>query len=223
MSEIERIRDNYLALLERVRRCGGQSIKVVAVTKTFPASVIRAVHAAGCSAIGENYAQELLVKIDDYRATQVPGDILPKVHFVGRLQSNKIRQIADVVSVWQSVDRDSVLQEVALRSPGAHIFIQVNASKEIEKGGCPPDQVERLLGLATQRGLTVKGLMAVGPSDGDARRTAEVFADIARLGRQFGLKELSMGMTGDLEIAIDAGSTLIRVGSAIFGDRPPIA
>ena len=180
-------------------------------------------HAAGCSAIGENYAQELLAKIDDYRATQVPGDFLPEVHFVGRLQSNKIRQIADVVSVWQSVDRDSVLQEVALRSPGAQIFIQVNATNEIDKGGCPPDQVERLLGLATQRGLTVKGLMVVGPSDGDARRTAEVFGDVARLGRQFGLKELSMGMTDDLEIAIDAGSTLIRVGSAIFGDRPPIA
>ena len=223
MSETERISENYLALLERVRSCGGQSIKVVAVTKTFPASVIRAVHAAGCSAIGENYAQELLAKIDDYRATQVPGDFLPEVHFVGRLQSNKIRQIADVVSVWQTIDRDSVLQEVALRSPGAHIFIQVNATNEIDKGGCPRDQVERLLGLATQRGLTVKGLMAVGPSDGDARRTAEVFAEVARLGRQFGLKELSMGMTGDLEIAIDAGSTLIRVGSAIFGDRPPIA
>ena len=132
MSEIERIRDNYLALLERVRRCGGESIKVVAVTKTFPASVIRAVHAAGCSAIGENYAQELLAKIDDYRATQVPGDFLPEVHFVGRLQSNKIRQIADVVSVWQTIDRDSVLQEVALRSPGAHIFIQVNATNEID-------------------------------------------------------------------------------------------
>lgn len=223
MSEIERIRDNYLALLERVRRCGGQSIKVVAVTKTFPASVIRAVHAAGCSAIGENYAQELLAKIDDYRATQVPGDFLPEVHFVGRLQSNKIRQIADVVSVWQSVDRDSVLQEVALRSPGARIFIQVNATNEIDKGGCPPDQVERLVDLATRRGLTVKGLMAVGPSDGDTRRTAEVFADVARLGRQLGLEGLSMGMTNDLEIAIDAGSTLIRVGSAIFGDRPPIA
>ena len=65
--------------------------------------------------------------------------------------------------------------------------------------------------------------MAVGPSDGDTRRTAEVFAEVARLGRQFGLEELSMGMTNDLEIAIDAGSTLIRVGSAIFGDRPPIA
>ena len=112
---------------------------------------------------------------------------------------------------------------MALRSPGAQIFIQVNATNEIDKGGCPPDQVERLLGLATQRGLTVKGLMVVGPSDGDARRTAEVFGDVARLGRQFGLKELSMGMTDDLEIAIDAGSTLIRVGSAIFGDRPPIA
>lgn len=65
--------------------------------------------------------------------------------------------------------------------------------------------------------------MAVGPSDGDTRRTAEVFADVARLSRQFGLEELSMGMTNDLEVAIDAGSTLIRVGSAIFGDRPPIA
>ena len=111
--------------------------------------------------------------------------------------------------MWQSVDRDSVLHEVALRSPGAHIFIQVNASNEVDKGGCPPDQVERLLGLATQRGLTVKGLMAVGPSDGDTRRTAEVFAEVARLGRQFGLEELSMGMTNDLEIAIDAGSTAI--------------
>ena len=211
------------SLRKRILQAGGTNVALVGVTKTFGSDAWRFAKAAGCDAVGENYAQELLAKIDDYRATQVPGDILPEVHFVGRLQSNKIRQIADVVSVWQTIDRDSVLQEVALRSPGAHIFIQVNASKEIEKGGCPPDQVERLLGLATQRGLTVKGLMTVGPSDGDTRRTAEVFAEVVRLGRQFGLEELSMGMTNDLEIAIDAGSTLIRVGSAIFGDRPPIA
>ncbi|MEI8391075.1 MAG: YggS family pyridoxal phosphate-dependent enzyme [Actinomycetes bacterium] len=222
MSETERIRDNYLAVLDRARRCGGESVKVVAVTKTFPASAIRAVHAAGCSAIGENYAQEMEAKIGGLRADASFGESLPEVHFIGRLQSNKIRQIAHLVSVWQSIDRDSVLEEVARRSPGARILIQVNATGEVVKGGCQPDQVEHLLGSAAQRGLRVEGLMTVGPTDANAQRTEAVFSQVARLAQQLGLQELSMGMTNDLEIAIGAGSTLIRVGSAIFGDRPPI-
>jgi PLP dependent protein len=200
----------------RIRERTDRRVTVIAVTKAFGVEAVRAAVAAGCRDIGENYAQELVDKMREY------GDHdRPTVHFIGRLQSNKVKMLAPVVDVWQSVDRASLVDEIARRAPGARIFVQVNATGEADKGGCDPGLVPELVETARARGLRVEGLMVVGPTDGDSQRTAAAFATVAALAREVGVSELSMGMSDDLDLALDAGSTMVRIGSAIFGGRPP--
>lgn len=200
----------------RIRERTDRRVTVIAVTKAFGVEALRAAVAAGCRDIGENYAQELVDKMREY------GDHdRPTVHFIGRLQSNKVKMLAPVVDVWQSVDRASLVDEIARRAPGARIFVQVNATGEADKGGCDPGLVPELVETARARGLRVEGLMVVGPTDGDPQRTATAFATVAALAREVGVSELSMGMSDDLDLALDAGSTMVRIGSAIFGGRPP--
>lgn len=212
----QRIRENYELITRRVHEIGGERVRVVAVTKTFPASAVNAVVAAGCSMIGENYAQDLLEKW--------PGvDLVhcPEVHFIGRLQSNKVRALSPIVDVWQSVDRESVVDEIARRAPKARIMLQVNTTGETDKGGCDLGSLHKLFTRSIDLGLDVVGLMTVGPTSGDVALTRRAFETTARLAHELGVPEVSMGMTGDLELAIECGSTMVRIGSAIFGDRPP--
>ncbi|MEY3617464.1 MAG: hypothetical protein RL726_162 [Actinomycetota bacterium] len=214
------IADRYRELADEVRALGGERVRIVAVTKTFPAEAIAAVVAAGCTRIGENYAQELIDKWVGFTRVNEFGSV-PEVHFIGGLQSNKVRSLASIVDVWQSVDRESVMTELSRRRPGARILLQVNATGEVGKGGCQPEHIEGLLSAAASGGLTVEGLMTVGPTDGDPERTRDAFRTVARLAVDLGLPEISMGMSGDWRMAVEEGSTLIRVGSAIFGKRPP--
>ena len=165
--------------------------------------------------IGENYVKELLTKLDDLD----PASPRPAMHFIGRLQSNKIRHLAPRTDVWESVDRISVLDEIARRHPGATVLIQVNATDEAYKGGCPPAEVERLAAHATSLNLDLNGVMTVGPTDGDPVITGRAFAVARRLTDDLGLSTCSMGMTGDLDLALDAGTTRVRVGTALFGPR----
>lgn len=216
--EAKRIRENYESIVQRVRSLGGSDVQIIAVTKTFPASAVNAVVAAGCLSIGENYAQDLLEKWPE-----VDVNHRPEVHFIGRLQTNKVRSLSHVVDVWQSVDRISVIDEIARRAPSARIMLQVNAVGESDKGGCAIPELENLYDHCLVRGLTVSGLMTVGPTNGEVAVTRQAFETTARLALGLGLREVSMGMTGDLELAIDCGSTMVRIGSAIFGDRPPMA
>jgi len=215
--EAKRIRENYESVVQRVRRLGGDKVQIVAVTKTFPASAVNAVVAAGCSCIGENYAQDLLEKWPE-----VDVNHRPEVHFIGRLQTNKVRSLCHVVEVWQSVDRISVIDEIARRAPNSRVMLQVNAVGESDKGGCAISDLEGLYERCSASGLTVTGLMTVGPTNGDVAATRLAFETTARLAQGLDLFEVSMGMTSDLEIAIDCGSTMVRIGSAIFGDRPPM-
>ena len=216
--EAKRIRENYESIVQRVRSLGGSDVQIIAVTKTFPASAVNAVVAAGCLCIGENYAQDLLEKWPE-----VDVNHRPEVHFIGRLQTNKVRSLSHVVDVWQSVDRISVIDEIARRSPIARIMLQVNAAGGSDKGGCAIPELESLYDHCLVRGLTVSGLMTVGPTNGEVAATRQAFETTARLAQGLGLREVSMGMTGDLDLAIDCGSTMVRIGSAIFGDRPPMA
>jgi pyridoxal phosphate enzyme (YggS family) len=204
----------------RIAAAGGDlsgplAVRIVAVTKTFGADAVRAAVAAGCDAIGENYAQELVAKMASFG----PGEPRPQVHFIGRIQSNKVRTLVDVVDVWQSVDRVSVVNEIARRAPAASILVQVNATGEPDKGGCAPDVVVELVGTATSSGLTVLGLMTVGPTHGDAVATRTAFSTTRRLCDDLGLEVCSMGMTHDLEIAVEEGATMVRLGTALFGRR----
>jgi pyridoxal phosphate enzyme (YggS family) len=203
----------------RIAAAGGRGVRIVAVTKGFDAELVRAARAGGCADIGENYAQELLSK-----AAALEPDVdgtRPRVHFIGRLQTNKVRQIAHLVDVYDSVDRVSLIDELARRAPGAEILIQVNSTGETSKSGCSPDEVASLVEHAVAAGLEVHGLMTVGPTDGDPHMARVGFALVRRLVDALGLATCSMGMSDDLEVAIAEGSNEIRVGSALFGPRPP--
>jgi pyridoxal phosphate enzyme (YggS family) len=202
---------------ERIRRVVNErTVELIAVTKGFGVDAIHAAVAAGCSSIGENYAQELRDKVADL----APGTRLPTVHFIGQLQSNKVKMIAPMVDVWQSVDRASLAEEIARRSPGATVFVQVNSTAEETKGGCAPATTQTLVEHCRLLELQVLGLMTVGPTVADAAKSRAAFSLVRRLADDVGLAGCSMGMTDDLEIALEQGATHVRVGSALFGERP---
>lgn len=200
--------------VDSVERTWTHPIEVMAVTKGFSNAAVDAAAAAGCRSIGENYAQDLLSKKEAIKATGV------EVHFIGRLQSNKVRQLVDLVTVWATIDRASLIDEVAKRIPGGMILLQVNATGEEQKGGCLPVDVPALLERAGVMGLDVRGLMTVGPTGGSPAATRLAFQTVRGLVDDHGLDVCSMGMSGDLDIAIECGSTEVRVGSALFGQRP---
>lgn len=206
---VQRLRSNLDDL-------GGSSVRIVAVAKGFPWSDVRAALSNGVTMIGENYAQEILHKYGS-----IPLGERPAVHFIGRLQSNKIPQLIPFVSTWQTVDRDRLVGEIARRAPGSEIMIQVNFTGEADKGGCDPVDLESLVARARRHDLVVAGLMVVGPTSGERDLTRRVFAEAARRRVDLGLVELSMGMSGDIDLAVEAGSTMVRVGSLVFGSRPP--
>ena len=192
------------------------NVALVGVTKTFGSEAWRFAKIAGCDAVGENYAQEVVAKA----AEVALADRLP-VHFIGQLQSNKIKQLAGIVNVWQSVDRLSLLTEIAKRSPQtAQVLLQVNVTGEEGKGGCLPAEIGNLSHAAKDLGIDVLGLMTVGPTNEDPVVTRTTFRTLRTLVNEHGLQLCSMGMTGDLEIAVEEGSTMVRVGSALFGNRP---
>lgn len=201
---------------DRIRGAGGDpsQVRILAVTKGFGPDAVRAAVDAGLVDIGENYAQELLGKARETAAWAVA----PRWHFIGRLQRNKIASLAGTVSCWQSLDRAEVVDAVARRAPGARVMIQVDAADSPGKGGAAPDQVSGLVAAARAGGLDVSGLMTVGVA-GDDDATERCFRTVAELADVLGLEHRSMGMSADLEIAVRAGSTMVRVGTALFGAR----
>jgi len=197
---------------EIARRAPGREVTLVAVTKGHPPAVARAAYDEGLRALGENYAQDLLVK-----ATELPADV--EWHFIGRLQRNKVKALADHVGLWQSVDRPALVKEIAKRAPGAAVLIQPNLSGDPSKGGCPRDETAALVADATERGLEVRGLMGVGIF-GDLGATDEAFRWLVATADRLDLPVRSIGMTDDLDLALEAGSTMVRVGRSLFGERP---
>jgi PLP dependent protein len=192
----------------------GPGVELLAVTKGFGPEALDAAASAGCPMVGENYAQELLGKVPTMRRLGLD------VHFIGRLQTNKVRVLAPVVDVWESVDRARLVDEIARRCPGATVLVQVNATGEADKGGVAPADAATLVARAADRGLRVQGLMTVGPTNGDRDVTRRAFDDVAALADRLGLAVRSMGMSGDLDLALKAGTTRVRVGTALFGARP---
>lgn len=210
------IRGAVEALRTRLDELGGSRIEILAVAKGFPWSDVQAAMDAGIRAVGENYAQEILDKYG-----HIPVDERPEIHFIGRLQTNKVARLAPVVSTWQTVDRHRLAETIARHAPGARIMVQVNTSGEDAKGGCPPNEVQDLVDFSRANGLRVDGLMVIGPTSADEEETRRAFAAASSLRTDLGLDELSMGMSGDLDLAVRYGSTMVRVGSALFGLRPP--
>jgi len=205
---------NVEAVRRRIRDAGGENrVRLVAVTKGFGADAIDAVARAGVTDIGESYAQELSAKRPQVTATGL------RWHFVGRVQTNKVRVLAPIVDVWQSVDRPAAGDEIARRATGATVLVQVNVSDEVQKGGCHPDETAALVQQLRGAGLDVAGLMAVGRA-GPPEIVRPGFRLLSRLADELDLPERSMGMTDDLEVAVEEGSTMVRLGRALFGERP---
>jgi len=191
-------------------------VTLVAVSKTQGPEAIEPLLAAGQRVFGENRVQEAAAKWPDLRA-RYPDVVL---HLVGQLQSNKAEEAVAQFDAIHSVDRSSLVKALgaAIGKTGRRpdCFVQVNIGEEEQKGGCAIADLPALLAQARDAGLSVVGLMAVPPAGVEA---APYFALLAKLARDHGLVELSMGMSDDLETAVMLGATQVRVGTALFGAR----
>jgi pyridoxal phosphate enzyme (YggS family) len=208
--------------LSRVRRVIPPGVTLVAVSKTQPAEAIREAYAAGQRHFGENYAQEWR----DKAAALADLDGLVW-HFIGALQTNKVKILLRAglppVAWVHTVDRLPVAEELSKRSAQlavkTRVLLEVNVAGEGSKSGCPPEEAPGLAeAVARLPALELRGLMCIPPAAGDPRPH---FAALRRLrdGLPFPLPDLSMGMSGDYESALAEGSTLVRIGTAIFGER----
>ena len=213
------VAERLAVVRERIARAGGVDVSVLAVTKLFSLEHCWSAHSAGCSAVGENYAQEVVATF----ASQSDAGTAPlpfEVHFIGQLQTNKVRQLASLIDVYESVDRLSLVSELSKRAPGAAVLIQAACLHEPGKGGCPIEDVPALVDAARTAGLAVRGLMTVGPTTGGPDAARAGFRVVRALVDALELDICSMGMTDDLEVAVQEGSTQVRIGSALFGERP---
>jgi len=213
---VSAIRERIVAVSQHIASATSRPIDLVVVTKTHPPEVIRAVAAAGAQFVGENYAQEVRDKASELDAVRASG---VSVQFIGQLQTNKVRMVAGLIDCVASVDRASLIDEIAKRIPSTQIHLQVNATAETSKGGCLPDALPELITRALEQGLHVEGLMAVGPTSAREDVTREAFRRVDELASEHGLQIRNYGMSGDLNIAIEQGSTMVRLGSAILGNR----
>lgn len=211
------VAERVAAVKERIERAGdGRPVTIVAVTKGFGAEAARIAMECGLDAIGENYAQELVVKASELDATGLD----PTWHFLGRLQRNKVRHLAAIVDVWQSVDRPELADEISRRAPGARILVQANLSEEPQKGGASLGDVTALVAHAREAGLVVEGLMGVAAA-GSLDTARADFRALVALADELGLAERSIGMSADMEVAVQEGATMVRLGRGLFGPRPP--
>jgi uncharacterized pyridoxal phosphate-containing UPF0001 family protein len=181
------------------------------VTKTFSASTARAAVEAGLHGLGENYASELLDKAEALTGVDVAW------HYLGAIQTNKVAKLAPVVDCFQGVARLKEGVAIARHRPDAAVMVQVDFTGRPDRGGVATSDVGGLVDGLRGLGLEVRGLMTVAPEDPDEARKA--FRAVRMIADDLGLKERSMGMTGDLEIAVEEGSTMVRIGRALFGAR----
>lgn len=219
-SRLHRIQDRIAAACERAGRRPDE-VHLVAVSKTKPIELIQQGIDAGITVLGENYLQEAKAKID----TLGHG---VGWHFIGHLQTNKAKHAVKLFDLIHSVDSLKLAQELNRRAAAMDvrqaILIEVNIAGEASKDGAPLDQVEDLVAQVREMSnLDLRGLMAMPPDDDDPEQVRPYFALLRRLKEKIGapLTELSMGMSGDFEVAIEEGATFVRIGTAIFGPRLP--
>jgi len=219
------IQANLLRVRERIARAAERSgrraedVLLIGVSKTVDVERIRRAIEVGVPALGENWVQEARDKITEI------GHPVPW-HFIGHLQTNKARDAVELFDVVQSVDRLDLARELdkraRARSRVIETLIEVNVGGEASKSGVAPDGLGPLLeAIAALPAVKVRGLMAIPPEGKDPDDSRVWFRALHKLGEQHGLTELSMGMSGDFEVAIEEGATVVRVGTAIFGLRPP--
>ena len=220
----QKINDRIAAAARRAGRLP-ESVRLIAVSKMQPAAAVRDAAQGGQRLFGENYVQELVTK-----AAEVSETV--EWHFIGALQSNKVRQIAGLVSLIHSVDRLSLAEEISRQwgklGMSADVLIQVNISRESTKSGTSAAELMQLVrAVAELPHVRVRGLMTMPPFFDDPEGARPFFRELRRLSGEVAaeeipgveMAELSMGMSGDFEVAVEEGATLVRVGSAIFGER----
>ena len=188
-------------------------VTLIGVTKGFTHEEVNIASELGIKNFGENYAQELLTK-----NPLVDPEI--SWHYIGQLQSNKIRKISHLVDVWHSVTSLKLAREIHKRNDQAQILLQVSLMGPSNSKGFEVEQLPQLISELRDMNIDISGLMTMGVP-GDKVATRVVFKELRKLADTFELPECSMGMSGDFEIALESGASMIRVGSAIFGNRRP--
>jgi hypothetical protein len=210
------VAERLAGVQDRIERAGARpgSVTVVAVTKGLGPQAVEAAVGAGLVDIGENYAQEMLAKL----SAAPPG---VRWHFLGQPQSNKLAHLAPHVRLWHGLDSEEHALALARRSPSASVLVQVRTPGPPGRHGVSPDLAPALVERARAAGLDVRGLMAVGPRPATRAEVRRCFGEVARLAAALGLGELSMGMSADFDLAVAEGATIVRLGTALFGPRPP--
>lgn len=215
--------------IERAAQLSGRTyedIQLLAATKTVPTELINYALSKGIRLIGENRVQELMSKIDDIKLDR------DSIHFIGHLQTNKVSMLLPKVSMIESVDSLHLAKEISKRSLSAgrvmNVLVEVNIGEEESKSGISPDAVNELVyQISELKGIKVKGLMTIPPVSANSDKTRQFFSDIYKLFVDIRDKRidnidmqcLSMGMSNDYAEAIAQGATIVRIGSALFGDR----
>ena len=190
-------------------------ITLIAVTKVFPAEVIRDAYAQGVRHFGENYVQEFEAKFP--LVADLPG---AEFHLIGHLQSNKAKRAAELFHVIETVDSLKLARRLSDAGKKLSVMIEVKLSGEGSKSGVEPDQLPQLVEeLSAVPNIELTGLMTMPPWSEDAELSRPYFRRLRRLAGEVGLRDLSMGMSHDLETAIEEGATHVRVGTALFGPR----
>ena len=209
------VRDRIERAAARAGRSPGE-VLLIAVTKKFAAARIREGYALGMRDFGENYVQEF-----EGKAPEVADLADARFHLIGHLQSNKARKAADIFQVVQTIDSVKLAQRLDSMEAKLEVLIDVKLSDEDAKRGASPADVPEIVdALGACRNLTLTGLMTMPPWSEDQEQSRPYFAQLRELAARHGLRQLSMGMSNDLEAAIEEGATRIRVGTALFGKRP---
>jgi pyridoxal phosphate enzyme (YggS family) len=213
--------------IESAQKRGGFShpVQLIAVTKTHPFSLIQECYDAGITAIGENKIQEASQKFESFENMQ---DITRR--FIGHLQSNKVKKCLKMFDTIDSVDSLKLAKRISNAALSLKktvpVLLEINTSGEVQKHGFLPNQLDEIIECFNETNIKIEGLMTVGPKTTEEKKTRDSFIQlrktrdsISQLLNQPNLRELSMGMSGDYEIAVEEGSSVVRLGTALFGNR----
>ena len=213
--------DRLAAVRERIEKACAKAhrdpagVRLLAVTKVFPADVVREAYAMGLREFGENYVQEM------ERKAPVLADLEgARFHLIGHLQSNKTKKAAQMFASIDSIDAAKLATRLDAEGLPLDAMIEVKLSEEESKSGAAEDEIAAIVDtIRACRNLTLRGLMTVPPWSEDAELARPYFARLREIAGRFAIPELSMGMSNDLEVAIEEGATWVRVGTALFGRR----
>ena len=218
---LARVRERIESACQRAGRDTSE-VQLIAVSKAHPEEAVRAAYAIGLRVFGENYAQELA-----HKAAALSDLSEIQWRFIGHLQRNKIKLIERAQASVDTVDSlrlaEAISSRAAAKGDAVELLLQVNVGAEAQKSGCAPEQVPELVeAVRALPAVELRGLMTVAPHFDDPNDARPAFAALRELASAHGLPELSMGMTHDLEAAVEEGATMLRIGTALFGPRPAV-